>query len=156
MLIEATEDDFHAISSGIVRPGLYIAADTVIAPPGVLDMLANLAADVRQQFLPSAWWIVDDREVVGLCSILRVPQDGDVHIGYGVAPSRQGRGFASRAVNQALDWAKHDPRVSVVSAETSTKNIASQRVLERNGFRPVAERVDKDDGPVICWRVVVK
>jgi RimJ/RimL family protein N-acetyltransferase len=39
-----------------------------------------------------------------------------------------------------------------VNAETSVKNPSSQRVLERNGFARVGERVDEEDGPVIVWR----
>lgn len=155
MLIEATADDFNAIPGGIVRPGLRLAPDTVIAPPDVLDMLRGLADDIRQLFAPSAWWIVNGSEVVGLCSVIRAPHDGDVHIGYGVAPTRQRRGFATMAVGQVLAWARHDPRVTQVSAETGIENVASRRVLERNGFLRVGERVDADDGPVICWRVVV-
>ena len=43
----------------------------------------------------------------------------------------------------------------LVNAETSIDNIASQRVLERNGFARVGERVDEEDGPLYCWRKVL-
>lgn len=81
-----------------------------------------------------------------------MPQDGTIHIGYGVAPTRQGQGIASRAVADLLAWAKTDPRVTAVTAETAVDNPASQRVLQRNGFLRTGERVDVEDGPVIMWR----
>ncbi|MNV96606.1 Acetyltransferase (GNAT) family protein [compost metagenome] len=77
-----------------------------------------------------------------------------MHIGYGVAPTRQGAGAATRAIAALLALARGDARISAVSAETSVDNIASQRVLERNGFLRIGERVDADDGSVVCWRVV--
>lgn len=155
MLIEAIDDDFIAMPGGVVREGLYLAADTVIAPPEVMEMLRNLAFETRRSFAPSAWWIVHDGEIVGLCSVIRVSPEGDLHIGYGVAPSRQGRGFATKGVRQMLEWALHDPRVTHVSAETGTENVASQRVLESNGFLRTGERIDADDGRVIGWQIQV-
>jgi RimJ/RimL family protein N-acetyltransferase len=33
------------------------------------------------------------------------------------------------------------------------QNIASQRVLERNGFARIGERSDLEDGELILWRI---
>jgi RimJ/RimL family protein N-acetyltransferase len=116
--------------------------------------LNRLATEINAEFSPSAWMIVEDGEIVGLCSIVRVPQDGNIHIGYGVAPSRQGLGSTTRAIAQLLEWAWNDPRVALISAETGLENIASQRVLQRNGFIRTGERIDAEDGPLICWEAV--
>lgn len=156
MITEVTKDDFDAMLAGFAREGLCLAPDVVIAPPEVLVMLRSLADDVGQRFAPAAWWIVNEGEVVGLCSVIRVPHERDVHIGYGIAPTRQGRGFATKAVSQILSWARSDPRVAQISAETGVENIASQRVLERNGFLRVGQRVDAEDGLVICWRAMTE
>jgi len=117
-------------------------------------MLNRLATEINAEFSPSAWMIVEDGEIVGLCSIVRVPQDGNIHIGYGVAPSRQGLGSTTRAIGQLLEWARNDPRVALISAETGLENIGSQRVLQRNGFIRTGERIDAEDGPLICWEAV--
>ena len=152
MIIEATASDFEALLKGRAPRKLRLVSDSPIAPPDVLEMLSNLADEIRSTFAPSAWLIVGGDEIVGLCSIARVPQDGDIHIGYGVAPTRQGLGYTSRAIGDLLAWGRADPRVVQLSAETGVGNIASQRVLERNGFIRTGERVDAEDGPVICWR----
>ncbi|MGO7074685.1 GNAT family N-acetyltransferase [Rhizobium johnstonii] len=154
MIIELTSHDFEAVLKGMAPHHLRLVQDSAIAPPDVLAMLSRLAAEIGADFSPSAWMIVEDGEIVGLCSIVRVPQDGNIHIGYGIAPSRQGRGCTTRAIGQLLEWARDDPRVALISAETGFENIASQRVLERNGFIRVGERIDAEDGPLICWEAM--
>lgn len=151
MIIELTSSDFEALLQGSAPDNLRLVPDSAIAPPEVLEMLNRLAADIGAEFSPSAWMIVEDGEIVGLCSIVRTPQDGNIHIGYGVAPSRQGRGCTTRAIGQLLEWGRSDPRVALISAETGFENIAPQRVLERNGFIHAGERIDAEDGPLICW-----
>ena len=53
-------------------------------------------------------------------------------------PSRQGRGYATEALRAMLAMAWADPRVTGVAAGTDPGNAASQRVLEKAGFRRVA------------------
>lgn len=92
---------------------------------------------------------------MGLCSITCAPQDGAVDIGYGIAPSRQRRGIATRAIGAIVDWARAAPHVTAITAETLPGNRASQRVLEANGFVCVRERLDVEDGRLLCWRRAV-
>ena len=142
MLIAAQDSDFARL----------IASESEIGPPEVLEMLANLAADIRRDFAPSAWQICAGGEVVGLCSIVKAPVEGVIMIGYGIAPQRMGRGHATRAIALLVEWARGDARVRALAAETGRDNIASQRVLEHNHFISVGERVDEEDGELICWR----
>jgi len=44
-------------------------------------MLADLANGVRAHFSPSAWMIIEGGEIVGLCSVVRIPEGGELHIG---------------------------------------------------------------------------
>jgi len=151
MIIETTAEDHSALTDGRA-PRRCRLPDTPIAPPEILAMLADVAANVRATFTPASWLIVHDDEVVGLCSITRPPQGGVVEIGYGVAPSRQGRGYASDAVMAIVRWARRDPKVAALVAETSVLNPASQQVLLHAGFDRVGERVDDEDGRLIVWR----
>ena len=155
MLIEATDAHFAALIAGEAPDGLTLAEGGVETPE-MLAMLRGLSAEVGETFEPNAWLIVEDGEVVGLTSLVRTPYVGDtVMIGYGVAASRRGRGIATRAVADLLAWARSDHRVTTVTAETAIDNLASQRVLEANGFTRSGEREDEDDGPLFCWSVGV-
>ena len=154
MLIEAKTQDFAALLRG-EAPAPYRLADSAVAPPEVLAMLAQLTDQIRMVFSPSAWMIVEDGEIVGLISPTRLldAADRSLRIGYGVAPTRWGRGVATRAVADLAAWARDDDRVLALTAETSVDNPASQTVLSRNGFQAVGEREDSEDGPLICWRL---
>ncbi len=156
MLIEATTEDFAALLRGEAPAPLRLC-DSDLAPPEVLAMLAELADKIRMLLRPAAWMIVEDGEVVGLISPTGPldPADRSLRIGYGVAPTRQGRGAATRAVADVAAWARADKRVLALTAETSVDNPASQTVLARNGFQVVSERVDDEDGPLLCWRLEV-
>jgi RimJ/RimL family protein N-acetyltransferase len=64
------------------------------------------------------------------------PDGGCVEIGYGLAPSARGHGYAAEAVVALLAIAA-DHGLSKVIADTTVDNIASQRALIRAGFRLV-------------------
>ena len=66
--------------------------------------------------------------------------DGCVEVGYGLAPSAQGKGYASEAVRALCERALASGATAVI-AETHAGNVASERVLERCGF-VVTERTD--------------
>ncbi len=76
--------------------------------------------------------------VVGGIGFFGPPRGGEVEIGYGIVPSRQGRGYATEALRTMIAMAWADARVTVVVAGTGPGNDASQRVLDKAGFRRVA------------------
>jgi RimJ/RimL family protein N-acetyltransferase len=89
---------------------------------------------------------VDSGLTIGGIGFHRVPDDdGVVEIGYGIATSFQGRGAATQAVSALIDVAVRGG-ARVVVAGTDADNLASQRVLEKNGFRRTA-----DDGSELRW-----
>ncbi len=76
--------------------------------------------------------------VVGGIGFFGPPLGGEAEIGYGIVPSRQGRGYATEAVQAMLTMAWADSRVRTVVAGTDPGNAASQRVLEKAGFRQIS------------------
>jgi RimJ/RimL family protein N-acetyltransferase len=153
MLIEADAAIFAELVAGEVAPPLRLA-EPGWETPEVLQMLQAIAVNVRKDFTPAAWLIVESGDVIGLCSIMNVLQSGEtIEIGYGIAPSRRGRGAARRAVADVLAWAREDPRVARITANTAVNNHASQCVLERNGFTKTATAANDDDGELICWQI---
>lgn len=153
-LIEAR--DYHYAWMTGERPkagGLFLPPGGVESPQ-VLDMLRELSAQVRRHCGPASWLIVAENEVVGLCSYKRLPDaEGTVEFGYGIAESRRGRGFGTAAVAALVGKAKRDPAVSRLIALTATNNIASQRILERNGFERAGSQIDPDEGLVVVWQM---
>ncbi len=77
--------------------------------------------------------LADGRAIGGLGFKGR-PVGGCVEIGYGLAPSARGYGYAAEAVLALLGVAA-DQGLSTVIAETTPDNLASQRTLIKAGFR---------------------
>ena len=67
--------------------------------------------------------------------VLMARQPGTVEIGYWLIPRARGRGFASRAVGLLARWAVTEAPLARVEALVVPDNIASQRILEKAGFR---------------------
>jgi len=154
ILVEASDADLEALATGTAAGALRLSRRP-IETTEVLTMLRALANSIRPHFAPASWMIVDGDAIVGLCSLVKPPSSDGIDIGYGIAASQRQRGIASVAVKLLLDWARSDPRVMTVRAETSVLNTPSQRVLERNGFEPTGRRIDDEDGEMICWQVSV-
>lgn len=107
------------------------------------EMLALSQAEPAERLFATAWRIErrDTGETIGdLCFKGKPNECGEVEIGYGVAPAFQGQGYASEAVQAALNWAFSDNRVYFVLADAEPGNAASKRVLEKLKFSPAGER----------------
>jgi RimJ/RimL family protein N-acetyltransferase len=82
-----------------------------------------------------------DGQAVGGIGFKGQPDAGRVEVGYGLAPSARGHGYAAEALTALLTVAAAHG-LSRVTADTADDNIASQRTLERAGFRLFATDVD--------------
>ncbi len=86
-----------------------------------------------------AWYAIRiDNDYPILCGSIgfKGPPDkrGTVEIGYSVLPEFQRQGLATEMVAGIIPWAKHQPEVRQIEAETNINDKASIRVLEKNGF----------------------
>jgi [ribosomal protein S5]-alanine N-acetyltransferase len=79
--------------------------------------------------------------------------DGVVEIGYAIAPAFRGRGLATDAVALMVQRAFADVAVRAVDAHTLGHDNPSTRVLQKAGFRKIAEIEDPDEGPIWQWRL---
>ncbi|MBT2207410.1 GNAT family N-acetyltransferase [Actinomadura sp. NEAU-AAG7] len=82
--------------------------------------------------------------VVGSAGLFWPPAGGAVEFGYGVVPSRRGRGYATEAARALVAFALTAPGVDRVTASAETSNPASVRVLENAGLRRVEGDVEGD------------
>ena len=79
---------------------------------------------------------LEDGLAIGGIGFKGAPLDGCVEIGYGLAQSARGNGYAAEAI-QALLLVARGYGVTKVIATTTLENIASQRSLIKVGFRLV-------------------
>src|SRR5262245_31067549 len=98
------------------------------------DRLGALVAE--NQAGKSLFCVVVDETgaIVGRVNITDIDQPERTEIGFRVAEDAQGRGIATTSVMTALDLASARG-VRLVAARVATVNLASQRVLQRCGFK---------------------
>ena len=105
-------------------------------------------------WLPYLFLVRSDQALVGFGGFKSIPDSKRmVEIGYSVAPSYQGRGFATSAVRQFIEIAFESKLVNCVCAHTLSESNASTKVLERCGMTKVSEAVDPDVGNVWRWEI---
>ena len=137
--------DAEALSAVRTREQEFLAPWEPVRPDGFVTVAGQaeiIAASLRLheagQSLPLV--ILDvDGEIVGsmvLSGIIRGPFLS-ANLGYWVASSANGRGYATSAVGATLDLAFGELGLHRVQAATLPHNAASQRVLAKNGFERI-------------------
>lgn len=80
--------------------------------------------------------VCHDGEAVGTILLADIDTQADTaEVGYVVAPGERGEGYATEAVELCLRHAFDDRGLHRVWAQVNSGNEASQRVLEKAGFR---------------------
>ncbi|MGH8101264.1 MAG: GNAT family N-acetyltransferase [Chthoniobacterales bacterium] len=93
-----------------------------------------------------------DHVLMGMCGFPGPPDaEGIAEIAYGIAPAYQGRGYATEAAQALCEFAASDSRVKTIRAHTLAEVNASTRVLEKCGFRKIADTVDPENN-LRVWR----
>ena len=125
--------------------------------PGYLDFPEALSRtrDELVNGMPSEWYShliidVDTNTVVGFGGYKGPPTNGEVEIGYSVAPSRQRRGHASAAAQLLIEHARA-AGVARVCAYTLPEANASTKVLTRCGLTMTQVVEDAEEGYVWRW-----
>jgi RimJ/RimL family protein N-acetyltransferase len=82
----------------------------------------------------------DDRRMIGWCGLQpgRAPIEGDVEIGWTLAPALWGQGYAREAATATLAWAWANTGLERVVAITTPGNTRSWGLMERLGMTRVA------------------
>jgi [ribosomal protein S5]-alanine N-acetyltransferase len=141
-----------------------IAGDDVFATrfgitvaPGYLDFPEALSRtrDELANGMPSEWYShliidTDTNTLVGFGGYKGPPTEGEVEIGYSVAPDHQRRGHATAAAQLLVERARA-AGVTRVCAYTLAEPNASTRVLTRCGLTMTEVVEDAEEGYVWRW-----
>lgn len=126
---------------------------TVALPPewrGDFDRArAERWIDTRDAESPTLL-VVEQRsgDAVGLMILFEAVDDEtlggiDVRVGYVLAETSWGKGFASELVGGLVEWAESEPAVRSISGGVAADNVASGQVLLKSGFSLTSEGSDE-------------
>lgn len=100
--------------------------------------LTAVLADPSNTPWHSFWLLIrkTERTVVG-SAVFKGPPDseGCVEIGYGLGREFEHNGYMAKAVEALCRWALRQEGVRQITAKTDADDFASQRLLQRCGFR---------------------
>ncbi|MGE7764922.1 GNAT family N-acetyltransferase [Peribacillus sp. NPDC096540] len=83
--------------------------------------------------------------IVGRINLVDIDNtNGVAHVGYRIGEKYTQRGIANKALKLLLNKAS-ESSVNQIEAKTTSNNIASQKVLERNGFKRISINVEQSD-----------
>jgi [ribosomal protein S5]-alanine N-acetyltransferase len=119
------------------------------------ERILPYVADTSKDFRYSTLWTMIDKDrqrMVGDLCFKGIPDaKGQVEIGYGTDKEEEGKGYMTEAVGGLIDWAKTQESVKIIYAFTRKNNLASQRILQKNGFV-----LDRETNTELGWRLIVR
>ena len=80
-------------------------------------------------------FVIEKKDGSKIGYILHYPAGRLVEIGYAIVPSERGQGYCSEAAQMMLDYLFLSKDIVRVQAHTNVENMASQKVLQKTGFK---------------------
>jgi RimJ/RimL family protein N-acetyltransferase len=115
--------------------------------PDHQETMKNIAQALEKGPEQVGWWcwyfvlhnrVTRHRVLIGDGGFKGPPGEvGTVEIGYSLLQPYRSRGYTTEAVKALVSWAFQHPQVTWVVAEAQLGNIASIRVLQKDGFNEV-------------------
>ncbi len=111
------------------------------------------AARILQQILLPPYekklgrWAIhlkEDSRFIGWCGLKQIPDSIDIDLGYRLMKTAWGKGYATEATSQTLNYAFKTLALPSVLAKVHADNIASIKVLEKIGMNYLGE--EKEEG----------
>jgi RimJ/RimL family protein N-acetyltransferase len=80
-------------------------------------------------------FIIEKKDGSKIGYVVHYPAGRLLEIGYALVPRERGKGYCSEAAQMMVDYLFLSKDIVRVQAHTDVRNVASQRVLEKIGFR---------------------
>ena len=96
---------------------------------------AEVEKEYDSQPQDSRWFIVEKKDGTKIGSVGYEVSAGNIEIGYSLIPTERGKGYCTEAVTVLVDYLFLSKDTVRVQTHTDVRNLASQRVLEKMGFK---------------------
>jgi [ribosomal protein S5]-alanine N-acetyltransferase len=130
------------------------------------DALQNFWLPMTEQFADIFFWytnweivLISENVSIGGIGFAGFPdQEGVTMVGYFIDGNHREKGYATEALKCLIDWAKLEPALKTIIADTPFFNLPSQNVLKKAGFQAFGIGVTEHIGQQIQlknWKLVI-
>ncbi len=131
------------------------------------DALQNFWLPMTAQYADNFFWytnweivLVSENVSVGGIGFAGFPdQEGVTMVGYFIDGNHREKGYATEALHCLIDWAKLEPSLKAIIADTPFFNLPSQNVLKKAGFKEFGIGITQHMGQQIQlknWQLVIR
>lgn len=143
VLREWREDDVDSFEAMFLDPEVMAHLGPTLDPEGSRSEVADVIVRLRaiQAAHGCCFWALERRdtgEMIGFCGVepgpAGTPIENKLEIGWRLARSAWGQGFAQEAARASLEWVWQNRDDHAVWAITTPANVRSWRLMERIGM----------------------
>ncbi|MBU3191843.1 GNAT family N-acetyltransferase [Clostridium bowmanii] len=133
---------------------LGLKADSNWPTEDTKDILPMVKRALEKSIIPTGfgcWMIVKKAtmKIIGDIGFKGQPDEKkELEIGYGLVEKESGKGFATEALREILDWALSQKNVNIIKADCLINNLPSIHVLEKVGMKETNR-----DHELIYWEL---
>jgi RimJ/RimL family protein N-acetyltransferase len=127
------KEDLALFAEWVNNPDFYGECD-------ILDQRARTEIEKRFENSPpeDRKFVIqkkDGTRIGIIASELHSEYGGFLEIGFNIVPDERGKGYCSEAVRIMVDYLFLSKTLDRIQARTDTRNLSSQKVLEKTGFK---------------------
>lgn len=109
-----------------------------------VEQAAEMQAKINRDYIngDSIHWAIIDHEtdtIVGTCGYYRGFNKGEGELGCVLLPQYKGKGYMTDAMLLAIDFGLQEIKLKRIWAATTKQNVKAIQLLERLGFKKVAD-----------------
>ena len=136
-LVEADLGDLHRISNDpLVRR--YLWDDEPVSRATIGEVIAQSTRMFSEEGVGLfGVRLRGGEKLLGFCGFVRLEEMEEMELGYELTPDYWGRGLATEAARACLRYALEEVSLPRVIAGANAPNVASLRVLEKLGMKPL-------------------
>lgn len=95
-----------------------------------------------------------DRQKIGVCGLYDRQGLEEIDLGFALLPEYGKQGFAFEAARAIRDAAFNEFKLKSIVAITSKRNLSSQKVLEKLGFKPIGTtKLPESDKKLLLYKL---
>jgi ribosomal-protein-alanine N-acetyltransferase len=143
------ELNLYLLEDGKFEKEVHFAYSGRSVIPEIKDRVRNLllpkmTAAKADFYLFYTFWIVVEKASKAIVAELGFKGEpgpnGEIEIGYGTLPRFRSKGYMTEAVGGIISWVKQRLEIRSILAETDENNLASIKVVQKNGFIGIDKR----------------